>query len=64
MTEDTTTDAATDCAYCHKPVTTPTRGVIVDQDRDPITRKKYVRRRTMTFCSERCLGHYQMSCEG
>ncbi len=37
---------------------------IIDRSRDPVTRKAFVRKRRMEFCSGKCAGHYQMGCEG
>ncbi len=37
---------------------------IIDRARDPLTRKAYVRKRRMEFCSAECASHYQMGCEG
>lgn len=37
---------------------------IIDLSRDPVTRKAFVRKRRMEFCSSKCAGHYQMGREG
>ncbi len=52
------------CPYCGQPIETVHNAQIIDRTRDPITRRAYVRKQIMQFCSPKCAGNYQMGCEG
>lgn len=52
------------CPQCGALIATPHTTTITDLAFDEVKRKKYVRRRKLTFCSPTCGGHYQMGCEG
>jgi len=52
------------CPQCWKLIESPVLRTIIDRGWDSISRRQYVRERTMEFCSEKCGEHYQMGCEG
>lgn len=52
------------CPYCSKPMETPVPRKIIDRGWNPVTRRQFVRERTLDFCSAECGGNYQMGCEG
>lgn len=52
------------CPYCGKSIETPANVTIIDRARDPVSRRAYLRQRSVTFCSKACGGNYQMGCEG
>ena len=52
------------CPQCSQPIEAPVVRTIHDRGFNPLTRKQYARTRDVTFCSEKCGGHYQMGFEG
>ena len=52
------------CPQCGNPIVNQVTRRIFDRDRDPVTRKAFVRQRDIQFCTDKCGGHYQMAHEG
>lgn len=52
------------CPQCYKPIETPVKRTVFGRGFNPVTRKQFVEKRDMTFCSEQCGLHHQYSLEG